>query len=395
MADPLIALRQAIQDQPNNISYHLADGTVVDSLSGCTHIKLGDLIFARDQSTRYRSRRGTAAPYPLDVVCFLIAHHRDSSFSEYLQEAKGAAIGTVGVVDRKDLVALICEQTGTELISEYLDFTEPLPPARTTWAGEKATTSTVLMEPRKRGVSFAPSRAETALPAGCRPLLSRQSAYHVEGKDWRHFLPAVKESLFTSSSSTPAPTAKEAEQPQLSLLEQITRAATSHTSNQSTPKSTSKQEYIIIFPAAPTALLTLHNAREFLLEGHYRPSAEAARLAKGPKEPVISVEHGNRRFRFIDNPTRLSLEEWSRVVAVIAHGPTWQFKGWKWTDPVEIFQHVCGFHPHYDDTRPDPTVAGWNVQFVPISRSKRHLDGPAMNVFWQRLDQWLHHYCRQ
>lgn len=45
-------------------------------------------------------------------------------------------------------------------------------------------------------------------------------------------------------------------------------------------------------------------------------------------------------YLIIDNPTRLKPEDWERVVAVVSVGKDWQFKGWKWPSPVELFSHV-------------------------------------------------------
>lgn len=43
-------------------------------------------------------------------------------------------------------------------------------------------------------------------------------------------------------------------------------------------------------------------------------------------------------YRIVDNPQRLTQQEWDRVVAVFVMGPAWQFKGWPWDgNPVEIF----------------------------------------------------------
>lgn len=43
-------------------------------------------------------------------------------------------------------------------------------------------------------------------------------------------------------------------------------------------------------------------------------------------------------YRVIDNPLKLSQQDWNRVVAVFVIGPAWQFKGWPWEgNPVEIF----------------------------------------------------------
>ena len=43
-------------------------------------------------------------------------------------------------------------------------------------------------------------------------------------------------------------------------------------------------------------------------------------------------------YRVIDNPQKLTQQDWNRVVAVFVMGPAWQFKGWPWDgNPVEIF----------------------------------------------------------
>lgn len=52
-------------------------------------------------------------------------------------------------------------------------------------------------------------------------------------------------------------------------------------------------------------------------------------------------------YRVVDNPAKLSPSDWDRVVAVFVMGPAWQFKGYPWENPVEIFakgkaQNYCG-----------------------------------------------------
>lgn len=42
-------------------------------------------------------------------------------------------------------------------------------------------------------------------------------------------------------------------------------------------------------------------------------------------------------YRIVDNPAKLSPSDWDRVVAVFVMGPAWQFKGYPWENPVEIF----------------------------------------------------------
>lgn len=63
-----------------------------------------------------------------------------------------------------------------------------------------------------------------------------------------------------------------------------------------------------------------------------------------------------------------------KVVAVFAHGPDWQFKGWKWGErdgkeigPAEIFSRCHGFHVHYDNVEVHPNIKQWNVKLLPVS----------------------------
>lgn len=145
--------------------------------------------------------------------------------------------------------------------------------------------------------------------------------------------------------------------------------------------------WIIIVPAGTAALLTLHNVKDFLSDSKYIPVADAR--ARGPKPSSIRLEHFGNQFEFIDNPARLALADWSRVLACFTLTSTWQFKGWKWETPLELFQHVLGFHVYFDDVALDSNVAGWNVTRLAISRNKRHLDATAVMAFWNRIDDNL------
>jgi len=91
----------------------------------------------------------------------------------------------------------------------------------------------------------------------------------------------------------------------------------------------------------------------------------------------------------IDNPARLQPNDWSRVVAVFAQGPAWQFKGWPYSSPVEIFSKTKGFYLKYDEMKTDPNVQKWDVHVLTISRNKRHLDKASIIRFWEILDKFM------
>ena len=73
-------------------------------------------------------------------------------------------------------------------------------------------------------------------------------------------------------------------------------------------------------------------------------------------------------FKIIDDTVAktFSDKEWSRVVAVFASGQAWQFKGWKWSNPVELFQNVLGVHLTLDDRPVDANIRSWNCTVLKV-----------------------------
>lgn len=99
---------------------------------------------------------------------------------------------------------------------------------------------------------------------------------------------------------------------------------------------------IIVIPAATSSLITMFNAKDVLQELKYI-SADEKKSQGCPRENEILLQRRKEAnttvpYRIIDNPAKLTSQEWDRVVAVFVMGPAWQFKGWPWDgNPVEIF----------------------------------------------------------
>lgn len=157
---------------------------------------------------------------------------------------------------------------------------------------------------------------------------------------------------------------------------------------------------IIVIPSATTSLITMYNAKEILQDLRFVTTEEKKQtgekranevLLQRRKEGGLTVP-----YRVIDNPGKLTQQDWDRVVAVFVMGPAWQFKGWPWNgNPVEIFSKICAFHLKYDEMRIDTNVARWNVVVMELSRSKRHLDRATLMVFWEKLDKHIAKYKPQ
>lgn len=161
---------------------------------------------------------------------------------------------------------------------------------------------------------------------------------------------------------------------------------------QSQQKRTSRTP-IIIIPATTTSLISMLNARDILQDLKYVTVEEKrAQGAVRENEVLLQRTKGDGSttvpYRVIDNPAKLSPQDWARVVAVFVMGPAWQFKGWPWDgNPVEIFSKICAFHLRFDEMKLDANVARWAVTVLNLSRTKRHLDRACLMTFWEKLDK--------
>eukprot|EP00697_Spironema_sp_BW2_P001021 gnl/Spiro4/11393_TR6014_c0_g1_i1.p1 gnl/Spiro4/11393_TR6014_c0_g1~~gnl/Spiro4/11393_TR6014_c0_g1_i1.p1 ORF type:complete len:763 (+),score=198.34 gnl/Spiro4/11393_TR6014_c0_g1_i1:76-2289(+) len=151
---------------------------------------------------------------------------------------------------------------------------------------------------------------------------------------------------------------------------------------------------IIVVPAAHTAKLNMYNVEPFLTQALY-VSPEERRQAGTKREPMIVIKKNHAKlnaktttYHIVDNTSKFTSAEWARTVAVIMHGPFWQFNDWPWKTPPEVFSHVRGFYFRYDDEMVSP-VRQWDVKTIMISKTKRHLDSPAVLEFWSELERYI------
>ncbi|KAG4071525.1 hypothetical protein HA402_011679 [Bradysia odoriphaga] len=151
---------------------------------------------------------------------------------------------------------------------------------------------------------------------------------------------------------------------------------------------------IIIIPGTNSSLITMFNAKDILQDMKFVTTED--KKAQGcPRENEVLLQRNKEAnctvpYRIIDNPAKLTPQEWTRVVAVFVMGPAWQFKGWPWDgNPVEIFSKICAFHLRYDEMKLDANVARWAVTVLNLSRTKRHLDRAVLMTFWERLDKHI------
>eukprot|EP01104_Vermistella_antarctica_P013207 TRINITY_DN3965_c1_g1_i1.p1 TRINITY_DN3965_c1_g1~~TRINITY_DN3965_c1_g1_i1.p1 ORF type:complete len:568 (+),score=139.25 TRINITY_DN3965_c1_g1_i1:539-2242(+) len=155
---------------------------------------------------------------------------------------------------------------------------------------------------------------------------------------------------------------------------------------------------IIVVPSALTSVLTLYNVKDFLENRSYVPTMEKK---KSGVRKTSSVEFSKTltlpsgvggddsiqdiKFQVVDNASKLQ-RDWHRVSVVVVQGAEWQFKGWKWPQPVDLFAHVLGIYLCYEGDIVPESVKAWNVKVVTISREKRYLDDQVCMQLWKLIE---------
>lgn len=128
--------------------------------------------------------------------------------------------------------------------------------------------------------------------------------------------------------------------------------------------------------SSPTALITMHNVKKFLQESVYasyhcislphtnfncsfEPSQEARTRATAEGNPrpedLIPIyrkrthidssgkeTETSSRYFVVDSVEALSkfgVDAWDRVVCVMTTGQAWQFRPYKWGEPIQLFHH--------------------------------------------------------
>ncbi|KAH6574343.1 hypothetical protein BASA81_017404 [Batrachochytrium salamandrivorans] len=204
----------------------------------------------------------------------------------------------------------------------------------------------------------------------------------------------------TRASSTRAPSTSVPSKHVRSTKTDAPVKKSSQRSSQKSSRHTSKQATeampIILVPAAAQSVLTLYNIKEFLIDQKFTPT-ETYRNRGENKPTQVILERDpfkispdvQQKFLVLDSVETMKHRDWDRVVAVFAMGQVWQFRGWKWEKPVEIFHNILGFTLKFVDEPPPGLVPQWKVEVLNIHRSKRYLDGTVVYSFWQLIDGFI------
>ena len=174
----------------------------------------------------------------------------------------------------------------------------------------------------------------------------------------------------------------------------------------STPKKVTRPtgKPIIIVPQAMTSPITLLNSLDFFQNTTFIPRDVMVKRMSGAKPTSVSIKRevsshfggGAIEYEIIDNPKQKlrSPKDWDRVVAVVAQGAAWQFKGWEMVrgrdaNPVDVFSNAFGYYIGFEGAPIAQELRGWNVKRGFLSKDKRGLDTVVSASFWNGLDEWM------
>ncbi|KAJ4291896.1 accessory factor associated with RNA polymerase II [Kalmusia sp. IMI 367209] len=168
---------------------------------------------------------------------------------------------------------------------------------------------------------------------------------------------------------------------------------------QKKPSRRVEQPIILLSPSA-SSLLRMSNIKSFLDEGIFIPpntldTSSTSILQMKRSLPSICA-HEPLRFILVDNTTMFKPNYWSRVVAVFTTGQSWQFKSYKYPNPIDLFAHYPGVYVGWEGEPEPETVKAWGrgVSSVHVdkwtgSEKGRWRDREVVERIWGRIEEGM------
>lgn len=131
-------------------------------------------------------------------------------------------------------------------------------------------------------------------------------------------------------------------------------------------------EPIILLSPSASSLLRMGNIKHFLDDGVFTPT-DAASVSTNMvrvQRVMPSISTSPITFILVDSTASFKPTYWSRVVAIFTTGQTWQFKSYKYTNPVELFSHYPGIYVGWSSEEPPEQVQNLGRGVLPIKVDK-------------------------
>ncbi|GAA5813941.1 hypothetical protein MFLAVUS_007431 [Mucor flavus] len=388
--DPLSLLRESTISNKQVVLLD-ASNEPVTNISEAKSIKFNDeAIFARDTPTNFKKTTASdSETYTLETLIFLVQNAQLDN-SAYFKECRTRQIEHVSIVDRRKIL---------DYLTGKVDQSPNVSQANT---GEKRSRDDVAsIETSTKKPKVTPLKSDDSViivkqvVLREREIMTRSSVLR-GNKNFTHAINLAQQLVLKKEIPNARPI--HAQKPGASQASgHKSVAATSNSSKSAaavkSQKLSSKDKIpLIIVPAAPTAKFTLYNIKQFLEDQKYEDSQILR--DEGRKKPErVTVERKKPNgqsvpYHVVDSVAHFKQSDWDRVCCVFVAGQLWQFKGWKWEKPVELFSNVKGFYPKWSSDKMTPPASEWAVSEINIHRHKRHMDKAAVSQFWDALDSY-------
>ncbi|KAL8991914.1 MAG: hypothetical protein Q9169_007536 [Polycauliona sp. 2 TL-2023] len=413
--DPLLRLRQSIAENEAPITTTSADpaSDPTENLTIATHLQFSNphYSYSLDTPTRFIS-----SDKPVDLRSIWFAwQKKDVAIPDYIASAQSlneevsskdgsSKVQNLVFVERLDLITWL---EGASEESEYIKGLE---------SDGSATRSAQVASGAAGGVSTVPSGGAGArggrtvdprlqeIYNGERRMGDRNSVLRgIKPTDFSHVRKIAETFLSRSRPSKSHPT----HNPSLPIGQKPPLNTPTTTTSSIPPIPSSKHHHrrpdpIILLSPSASSLLRLSNIKSFLHDGLYTPpqtsSSQANILHLTRLLPTIDP-HRPLRFILVDTPEQFKPDYWSRVVAVFTTGQTWQFKGYKWQDPRELFKEVLGVYVGWRGEDVPGAVRGWGRGVCSVGVEKwvegrggvegRWRDREVVEGIWGRVEEWM------
>ncbi|KAG6813366.1 hypothetical protein H0H92_011632 [Tricholoma furcatifolium] len=387
--DALLILRQAIKSK-EPITY-ADDNGPCSSLLNASKLVISSASLPKSSPTRYLKTGVTTAAGPSDFfsleAVYLAWLLRDAGGAEYMKQARenGLAVGFVSVTERKNVVDWLegrmheNSRIVSLAFSNEADTSPPGSPGAVQSAPRKAQGDATTSSPSKRRYVADSHDVEA---------VKKIKQAEVELRDRNTVLRGVKPNNFASVRTVYAEKLKKMKETSRNGAAAASVAST--TAYDSDAKLLARKARnnfpIIMISSSPTALITMHNVKRFLQESAFEPSQEArARAAaEGNTRPEDMIPiyrkrthidssgketETQARYSVVDSVEALAkfgTDAWDRVVCVMTTGQTWQFRPYKWSEPIQLFHHVKGIHVSWANDPPNSKIKDWNVMELKV-----------------------------
>ncbi|CAO3619525.1 unnamed protein product [Mucor fragilis] len=380
--DPLSLLREyTISNKPASLLDE--NGQPVSTISDAKTIQFNNddkTSFPRDAPTNFKKTNAADnETYTLETLIFLVQNAQLDN-SAYFKECRARGIEHVSIVDRRKILDYL-----TGKVDQSPNVTSANKQEKRSRGEAEGGDGDVTMEDTSsiKKQKTTPLKSDDSIQlvkevlAREREIMTRSSVLK-GSKNFTNAINLARQLVLgkdvppagrSSGTQKPAQSGASGQKPSSSAVKPTTKSAAIAAKGQ---KLSSKDKIpLIIVPAAPTAKFTLYNIKQFLEDQAYVDSQVLREQGlKKPERVTVERKKPNGQvvpYHIVDSVSQFKQTDWDRVCCVFVAGQLWQFKGWKWEKPVELFSNVKGFYPKWNSDQINAPASEWAVTEINVS----------------------------